>query len=54
MDMKAMTTTTDGRTFTYTYTVSGLPAGAKGAFLTTEKGHLVLSSGDCHATAANN
>ena len=52
MEMKAITTTTDGRTFTYTYTVSGLPAGAKGAFLTTEKGHLVLSSGDCHATSA--
>ena len=52
MDMEAITTTTDGRTFTYTYTVSGLPAGAKGAFLTTEKGHLVLSSGDCHATSA--
>ena len=47
MDMKALTTTADGRTFNYTYTVSGLPAGAKGAFLSTEKGHLVIDNAAC-------
>lgn len=48
MDMTAITTTAAGKTFTYTYTVSGLPAGAKGAFLTMEKAHLVLNTDGCY------
>ena len=34
----------------YTYTVSGLPSGAKGAFLTMEKAHLVLDNNGCNVT----
>ena len=48
MDMTAITTTAAGKKFTYTYTVSGLPAGAKGAFLTMEKAHLVLNTDGCY------
>lgn len=45
--MKAVTTTAADKTYNYTYTVSGLPAGAKGCFLTMEKAHLVLDNANC-------
>lgn len=47
MDMTAITTTAGGKTYTYTYTVGGLPAGAKGAFLSMEKAHIVLDTDRC-------
>lgn len=50
LDMKAVTTTKDGKTYNYSYNVSGLPAGAKGAFLTMEKAHLVLDTDGCGVT----
>ena len=40
--MTALTTTDDGTTYTYSYTVSGIPTTAKGAFLTMEAAHLIV------------
>lgn len=45
--MNAVTTTAVGKTYNYSYRVSGLPAGAKGCFLTMEKAHLVLDNEKC-------
>lgn len=42
LTMTAATTAVTGTDYSYKYTVSGLPSTAKGAFLTTEKGHLVI------------
>ena len=47
LSVKATTTTTSGKTYNYTYTVSGLPQGAKGAFLSMEKAHLVVDNAQC-------
>lgn len=48
--MTATTTTAAGKTYNYSYTVDGLPAGTKGCFLTMEKAHLVLDNGKCGVT----
>lgn len=45
--MTATTVTTTGKTYNYSYTVSGLPTGVKGAFLTMEKAHLVMDNEGC-------
>lgn len=45
--MTAVTTTTAGKTYNYSYTVGGLPSGVKGCFLTMEKSHLVLDNERC-------
>lgn len=45
--MTAVTTTTAGKTYNYSYTVSGVPEGIKGTFLTMEKAHLVLDTENC-------
>ncbi len=42
MTMQAVITTTDNKVYHYNYTVSGVPQGPKGAFLTMEKAHLVM------------
>lgn len=42
--MKAVTTTVAGKTYTYSYNVSGLPVGVKGAFLSMEKAHIVVDN----------
>ena len=48
MSLFAATTTATNQHYTYTYDVSGLPAGPKGAFLTLEKSHLVLETAACN------
>lgn len=45
--MTAVTMTATGKKYNYSYTVSGLPAGTKGCFLTMEKAHLVLDNEQC-------
>ena len=45
--MTAVTTTAAGKKYNYSYTVSGLPVGTKGCFLTMEKAHLVLDNERC-------
>lgn len=47
MNMTALTTTTAGKLYTYTYTVSGIPSGVKGTFMTMEKAHLMLDTYNC-------
>lgn len=47
LTMTAVTTTTSGTVYHYTYTKSGLPDGVKGTFLTMEKAHLVLDTYNC-------
>ena len=42
--MKAVTTTVTGKTYTYSYNVSGLPVGVKGAYLSMEKAHIVVDN----------
>ena len=48
--MKTVTATATGKTYNYSYTVSGLPTGVKGTFLTMEKAHLVLDTENCGVT----
>lgn len=45
--MNAITTTAAGKTYNYSYRVSGLPAGAMGCFLTMQNAHLVLDNEKC-------
>lgn len=44
VDMNAVTTTAAGRSYNYSYKVSGLPSGVKGAFLTMENAHIVTDN----------
>lgn len=47
MTMNAVTTTTAGTVYHYSYTKKGIPDGVKGTFFTMEKSHLVLDTYNC-------
>lgn len=45
--MNVVTTTAAGKTYNYSYTMTGLPSGVKGAYLTMEKAHIVTENDKC-------